>query len=459
MTSRVLKISGWIIMLVGLLIATVVLVYIGRGYSYDFHTGRLKLNGLVIFGSTPSGADISVNGKSIHRRTPYRSTLEAGDYTVDISKDGYRPWTKRVSIVASEVTWAQYVLLLPNQLERQNWFSAGGISLLTTSRDHRHFAYLDTSDGSVWTFDAGDHKPAKIYSPAPPGADQPVEQITAIDWSQDASRLLLATQSGGKAYHRVLAANGSGLVKLTEQYGFDLTGLRFSPSNSKQLFWLAAEGLRRLDIDNQSVSAVLADKVTSFNFGADNQILYVQATTLGQGLFSMDLNGQGKREIIQSLADSPSYKIGFASYKSNDVIAVLPAKSRTITVYTDVATDNPTAKVITKSADDLIFNPDGRFILYRDDQRLSTYDQELNRTYNFGNSKTPYQHLSWFDTYHLLVANGTALSLLEFDGGNASELTNSYVGNQITYTSNQHEVLVVQHQGTAMVMEATTIKH
>lgn len=458
MTWRILKISGWIFLALLVVAGTIALVLLGRGYSYDWHTGRVKLSGLVIFASTPSGADITMNGKSIHHRTPYRTTLEAGDYSFDVTKAGYRPWSKRISIVASEVSWVQYILMLPNQLSQSAWFSAAGLAQLTTSRDHRHFAYVDTN-GVVYSFETGNHRPTRLYTAGAPAAGQPVEAVTGLEWAPDASTLLVTTQSGGKTYQRLVPAGGGEALKLTEQYGFDLTGLRFNPANAKQLFWLAPEGLRRIDTGNQTVSAVLVDKVAGYSFGGNGQIIYVQATDLGKSLFAMDAAGGNKHQLIQSLADSPSYQISYGSYRGSDIVAVLPTATRTVTLYTDITTDNPVAKVLTKSADDLRLGPDGRFLNWRDHQTLATYDLELNRSYHFAPSATPYQQIQWFDTYHLLVANAKGLNLIEYDGANASELTKQFLPGQVTYTSNQHEVLVAEPDQSGIKLIAITIKH
>ncbi len=459
MSIRPLKVTGWLALALAVVVATFVLVAIGRGYSYDFRSGRLKLNGLVIISSTPSGADISIDGKTSRHRTPYRTTLESGDYTLDVTKTGFRPWTKHISISPSEVTWEQYILLLPTKLDSATWSNPASMTQLTTSRDHRHFAYVDATSGIVWTFDTGNHKPTKLYTPAAPVAGQPVEVVAGLQWSGDANKLLVTTTVAGQTYQRLVTVSNGTVAPLSEQFGTNLAGLQFNPTNSRQLVWLAPEGLRRLDTDSQTVSAVLADKVAAYTFGGNNQIIYVQSTTLGKSLYRMDFAGGNKHQLVQSLADSPSYVIDFASYQGGDEIAVLPASTRTVTLYSDLDTTNPTSKVIASAADDLLFNADGRFLLYRDDKRLASYDLELKRTYKFTPSDTPYQTLVWFDTYHILASNGTAVSLLEFDGANASTLTNKFAPGQVSYTSNQHEVLVAQPQANGTVnLTALTIK-
>jgi hypothetical protein len=119
MLRRFLLPLGYLAVAIVIVGVTVSLVAYGRGYSYDFTNNRWVVNGLVLVSSFPSGADVKVNGKNLHHKTPYRATLEAGDYNFEVVKAGYRSWSKRLTIVASGVTWAQYVLLFPPELHPQ----------------------------------------------------------------------------------------------------------------------------------------------------------------------------------------------------------------------------------------------------------------------------------------------------------------------------------------------------
>ena len=376
-----------------IVLGTIVLVAVGSGYSYDFKTHRQTRNGLVIVGSQPSNAIIHLNSKDIRRKTPYRATLEEGQYTLDISRDGYAGWTKKVDIVTSNVSWLQYVWLLPQQLKDTIAISSAEISQLTTSRDHKHLAFVDTS--GVWIMDEASRITSKLFANTPvadktasrTALEAPVQSVQSIvAWSDDASRLLIIASIADKPHYLLINVADNTTQDLTNIFKFDLSQLRFYPGKNNELYWLSSEGLRRLDISAQTVSAVLADDIISYDFGGD-RLLFVQKTSLGRSLYSSDHQGKDKKELVQGLVDSPSYDIAYASYKGQDIMAVIANSSKTLTLYSDFNSNNLVAKTIAKNVNHVVINSDGRFIAYYSSDNGHVYDLEKSQDYDLGNGK------------------------------------------------------------------------
>lgn len=442
---RIVTIIIWTLLAAGVVVTTILLVALGRGYSYDFRTGALKLHGLVVFSSSPSGADIFLGGKTIYRRTPYRSTLEAGEYLFSVTKTGYRDWTKRITVYPSEVSWVQYILLIPTQIKQTTVTTGTAFSMLTTSFDHHHFAYVG-ADGAVWTFDSNLAKPTKLYQPVAAAAGQPVEQVSQLAWSHDASHLLVTTTNGTQPVYRLVSLSDGSSIDLTTSFGFDFSGLRFSPSNWQLLYWISPEGLRQLNVGNKTVSAVLASNVVTYDFSG-NQIIYVQTQDKGDDLLVMDQSGQDQHQLAV-LSPSPTYLLSTGSYRNAPMAAVLATATRTITLYSGINGSQPTSRVITHSADALAFNTDGRFLNYQNGTRLATYDFEKSQTDLFGPSLQPYQMVQWFDTYHLLVAAGNELSLVEYDGGNQTNITGAVASSGVGVTNQEHNIISISPAGS-----------
>lgn len=415
-TKRVLLPIAYTAVLAIIVLGTVVLVAVGRGYSYNFRSGRFVLNGLVIVASSPNGAKVYINSKELRRKTPYRATMESGDYDMEIIKDGYRTWRKRISILASEVTFLQYIFLFPNEIKSQNVTLLAPPTILSGSPDGRRQAYatIDPSPG-VWLLDIGNREGSKLYTPQAATDTAPAETVSGITWSADASHLLVHSRLGDANKYIVLAAGqNGGPINLTELFRFEFQDLKFNPSNWRELYFISAEGLRRIDVSSQTVSAVLADKVLSYGFGAD-RIFYVQAGALGNSLWSLDRDGR-KQEIIQSIPGSSQFQIIYSNYHSKDTLAVLPKDSKTLSVYTDIFTNTVKSKVVTKDASDISLSPEGRFIAYHGGM-VGTYDLDsgLGWTVNVGEKV---QELSWMSDFHLLISAGSKLVVTEFDGAN-----------------------------------------
>jgi hypothetical protein len=408
-------------------VATIVLVAIGKGYSYDFATNRFILNGLLVISSVPNGGTIYVNGRDIHRRTPYRSTYEAGEYDVEVKRPGYQAWHKRVSIFPSEVTFVQYVVMFPDQLDAQA-ITSGPATGLVASRDRRHLAYLaGGAEPAVWVVDTASRVPTKIYTARPASSDRPAEKLVGLSWSDDASHLLLRSAYGDQPNYSLLpAAAGQNPTDLTATFRFDFNGLTFSPANWRELYWVSPEGLRRLDVGATTVTGVLADRVASFTFAGD-RLLYVQTTKLGKSLWSLDRAGH-KSELIQSLAESPRYEMAGVNFKGKDYVAVIPAAGRVLTLYSDIFSSHPVATVLAKDVDRLSWSPDGHWLAFYSSVTLGTYDLEKPHVDIIKLDSASVGSLSWFDTAHLLAGLGPQLYVMEFDGDNRVKLPGQAVG-------------------------------
>lgn len=96
-----------------LVIATVIVVLLGRGYGLNLNGNGSILSGtgLLVATSSPDGAQVIING---HLTTATDNTinLAPGDYDVKIFKEGYFPWEKKITI-KNEVVSKADALLFP----------------------------------------------------------------------------------------------------------------------------------------------------------------------------------------------------------------------------------------------------------------------------------------------------------------------------------------------------------
>lgn len=433
MIRRILIIAGYFAAFLVIAGLTAILVAYGKGYSYDFKTGRIVHNGLLLLGSQPSGADITIRGKETHHHTPRRVTLQAGSYAVTVTKAGYRTWQKTVSIVASEVTFAEYILLVPNQLQPVKLAALPAAPTAVLSRDQKHLAYAE-SNGTLMAGASDGQAKAIWHVPAvPSSADstQPsASQITALVWSDDNSRLLATVATAGQNAYWVVNADGSGATNLTDLFKFDFsTGLVFTPGNAAKLYWNSPDGLRQLDMGAQTVSGVLADQVVQI-IPASDRLFYVQQNQLGRVLMSIDRSGK-KQQAVQILPASQSYSVAFASVNDQDYLAVVPSQTHTATLYIDPYGRRPTTEVISAAADTVSFSPGGSYLL-AEGAEPATYD--VNRSELTGKpvvyglpglSNQP--SATWYDDHHLIYSQNGQIWLTEFDGTNSSLLLSNAV--------------------------------
>lgn len=101
---RFILIGIWIVVF---LITTPVIVLFALGYKFDFESRQIIKTGSLIARTNPERADIYIDDKLQKSKT--NSTIRfilPGDYNIQLSKDGYQSWTKRLNVRSALVTWA-----------------------------------------------------------------------------------------------------------------------------------------------------------------------------------------------------------------------------------------------------------------------------------------------------------------------------------------------------------------
>jgi hypothetical protein len=427
MLRRIAVIVGYLALACLIVVLTVGLVAYGDGYSYNFHQHRIVRTGIVIIQSAPGGASVSLDGHLTSKKTAYRQSFEAGNYGFVIAKEGFHTWQKTLQVLAGEVTLVQYVILVPNDLAPAKALATSQIVNQSLSRDHRHVAYITTgAEAGVYVDDIGSDTPTKVYSfPADPAATVPAETLSSVSWSDDASHLMVQSQRSGATVTRVMAANGSGVTDVTDQYHYDFTSARFSNGNWQQVYWLAPDGLRRLDLGKQTVSDVLVGQVKQFAVTSD-RVLCVESTTLGESLWSLD-NHDRKQELVAALPASDRYSLAYTAYQGTNYLAVVPSSTQTGTLYSNIYGDSPLAQTLAHDVANVSFSPDGHLVNFSGPTSETTYDIDESTAYGM-----PISHSfavsgltgvpDWFDNFHLLSVQNGQLVWSEYDGANSVNL-------------------------------------
>jgi hypothetical protein len=83
--------------------------YYARGYRLNLKTLKFQPNGILVLKSEPDGASVYINGE-LKTATNASISLSPGTYDVEVTKDGYFNWYKRLTIEKEIVTSASISL-------------------------------------------------------------------------------------------------------------------------------------------------------------------------------------------------------------------------------------------------------------------------------------------------------------------------------------------------------------
>jgi len=96
-----------------LLIITIIVVgcagifatYYARGYRFNLKTFKFQPNGILVLKSEPDGASVFINGE-LKTATNANLSITPGVYDVEVKKEGYLSWYKRLKVDKEVVTQA-----------------------------------------------------------------------------------------------------------------------------------------------------------------------------------------------------------------------------------------------------------------------------------------------------------------------------------------------------------------
>lgn len=176
-------------------VGTYILVYFARGYSFSFSQRNFQPQGLLAVTSVPDGAQILVEGE-LKDATNTTLFLTPGEYELEVKKEGFTAWKKKVKIEKEVVTKVDAWLfpIVPN-LQAMT-FTGAQAPLL--SPNESKIAYLVTNYGTekngIWVIGFSDlpfglfREPKQITRSTPASRDF---AKSTYRWSPDSNDLMV----------------------------------------------------------------------------------------------------------------------------------------------------------------------------------------------------------------------------------------------------------------------------
>ena len=405
---------------------SIILVALAQGYEYDFLHNQIKVTGLVLIGSQPSGATINVDDHEVKPKTPYRIENAAiGPLKIKLTKAEYRDWQSSFVVQPGEVAFADYALLLPSNLNYKVINPDTSFTQLVNSDDHKRQFAVSQKPLGIWQIETD--RSTQLYSPGGTAGkpEEASEEITGLQVSSDGSAMLFQQKNAsGQISNMYLALGNSQAVNVSQEFGFNLAQLYFNPVNSHELYWLDNNSLRRINLDNKTVTAVLVGNIASLQIRRD-RILVVEppnSSKSEQNFFSYNLDGGDKKLVAAMSSDALGYELDYSKGRFNDYMAARAKGNNEFYLVRDPLGSARTTSVFTKEIKAFTFSPNGRFLVLDRMDQLKSYDLEFTQVYDYHYSLAGLSHWQWYNNYHLLITSNQKTSLVDFDGQNSYEI-------------------------------------
>src|SRR5690606_24505534 len=163
-------------------------------------------------------------------------------------------------------------------------------------------------------------------------------------------------------------------LNLSSEYDLDLRDVRFINGQANQLYALVGQDLRRLNLDNSTISTPLVRDVNRYVLYEDRFILYLRTDEEAGLQLGLIEDGADEPITLQNLAGKANrYRLEFAGYDNEFHLALLDTDRGRATVMVDPhlrpeAEEAPQQFAIpTPGARFLSFSRNGQYLLAQGD--------------------------------------------------------------------------------------------
>lgn len=414
--------------------ALVILLSLGYRFNKDLTIIR---EGLVQLGNRPAPAKYSIDGKQYESLTPTKATLPEGDYTFELSQDGYRPWKKQLHVIAGHVHWLDYARLIPTTLHSTQKKDYKNVLFAQASPDKRWMAlYSGEKKNEIELIDLRD--PAK---PVFTTLTIPESQLTKVadslgtlqfvEWSLDSKQLLLKHQNGDTAeYVRLDRTRPQEAININKRFQLSLNDVHFSGGDTNIVYSLTGDVLRKLDITANTASGVLLSGIRSYEVYGDNTIVYSRNTKKQDGteIVQTGLHSKDKDTIIGEYPAGSDVIARYTEYDHHAYFIVANRSQKQVKLYRDPLDQSTNMQVFAQFEDmapeATAFSPTSRFLTLRQGEQMGVYDfyEQQQFTYVLPVALDASTSVKWLDGYRMSAVLNGKLTIWEFDGTNKQEL-------------------------------------
>ena len=434
-----------------------VLIMVMQGYRFNRYDGKIEQGGLLKYDSQPDGGTVYIDDLRLANQTPNKITTSAGAHTVKMTKPGYIDWKKDVTIKAGGILWLNYTRFIPEKRTTTPVISLTDLSGALISRDKKRAVVKEsaqTPEVSLITLESD--SPVKTVMQFAEGdytkaADPASVSFSLKEWDRDGRHVLMRHVYDEKAEWLVFDTRDKRIVNnLSTLSSLDIHDASFSYGNNRVVYVVTgANELRRIDLGNGGVSEALLTHVETFTQYDRSTIVYTSLLdpVSKQRSVGYLTNGAKKPRVLRSYADDgqPVLRLDLGRYYNENYAVIAYGETVDIMKGDLPSSDNDTPSAMTRIATLTVpggatyvgFSPDeNRHIYAHNAQKIVTYDLELEKSSTTSFVAAHDARIRWVDRYHFATTVGGQLMLYEFDGQNATAISDQVLAYQADFSSN-----------------------
>lgn len=432
---------GYGLIAIAVLLFATILLFIAYGFGYK--NGQVIQNGLVFFSAHPGSAEIYIDGKDQAKKTDTDLTLPAGQYNIELRREGYHSWTRQINVKGSDVTHYDYPFLFPTVLKPVSVadYSASP-ALMTQSHDRRWL--IIAQPGQIQQLDLYDLKntkqltPKLITIPTNLLTSGTTQTLTAIEWANDNTHLLLRHDYDGNSEYIILdITSPEKSVNLTVQLGLATTNTEVALNNQQfdhyLIFNKQAHTLSKATLTTP-LPVIYVSNVAQYESYGNDLILYAEVNSAAASKTNIDMFDGTDNFTIRKVSPQAEYQLGLTKYDGNVYAAVGVTSEKQAYLF-----KNPLDKVglpnspipvpvVVLHMPGLVhvsFSANSQIVVAQSGTSFATYDIFNKNAFNYKITEAmdkPQVSATWMDSSRLMYISSGKLIVFDFDGTNKQSL-------------------------------------
>ncbi|HET8709430.1 MAG TPA: PEGA domain-containing protein [Candidatus Saccharimonadales bacterium] len=446
---------GYFLVGLAVLIATLILLYVVRGYVYK--KGEVVQNGLIFVSSQPHPADIYLDGQLDKHQTNSRFNLQEGSYDMELRRDGYRTWQRKIQIIGGKVVHFDYPFLFPVQLTSSDIKTyAAAPQSASSSLDRRWLLVApdpvptDVKSAALSTveFELFDLKDPKRVQPSTLALPKTVitpstakQSWQYVEWADDNKHVVLK-HIYGKDYEYILLDRTApaAAVNLTKTFGMNPTELQLINRKYDQYYLYDAktQTIFKASLKNPQPVDYLDHVLAYKSYGNDMMLYAAAAGPDSDGTVKIKLQQGDNSFTITAFPAGTHYVVQLAKYDGDMYMVVGAASQDKVYVYKNplaqIADQNlkhavPVHTLRLPSPDYVSFSDNARFIMAEHGTHFGVYDAEDDQTFSYNVPTYPLDkpqlHATWMDGNRLTYVSHGSVVVFDYDDNNEQVLVPS----------------------------------
>jgi len=435
---------GYAVLGLVLVLATTILLYQAYGFGLD-KEGHVIQNGLVFVSSQPGGADVYVNGQKYKNGTDTHMSVPAGQYLIELKRDGYHSWKRVLTVEGGSVERFDYPFLFPVELTTTpvRQYTAAP-SLSTQSLDRKWLLVATPEQNKFDLYDLTQKKLSPTtftLSPEILSAGSTTTGWQLVEWSKDNRHVVLkrafdAPAGPGFEYVLVDREHAELSQNLSVAFGFTPTTLELKDRAYDQyyLFDQNSGQLFTASLREPTPQPYLSGVLSFTSEGSRVAYATAEGAPAG-GVFIRIKEKQAAPLTVRRVPVCPAYVLDMGVYEGNLYLAAGATIENRVFVFKDPIgalrrkpKEAPTPVQILKvdSPAHVSFSASQQFVAAENAEHFSVYDLETDRGYTYQSPApldAPQPYATWMDGVRLAYVSGGKVVVFDADGANLQTLS------------------------------------